>query len=112
LRAIWHYHANSLGWGDIGYNYLVDHGGNIFQGRYYSQEQADQEGGEVVAGHAYGNNYGTTGISVLGDFTYAKPTGLAKEAVANIAAFKAHKYDFNPAEGSNLVGHRDVGQTA
>lgn len=112
LRAIWYYHANSLGWGDIGYNYVVDHGGNIFQGRYYNQAEADQKKSEVVGGHTYGNNYGTTGISVLGNFVNSAPTNAAMQSVANIAAYKMHKYDINPAAGSNLVGHRDLVQTA
>lgn len=111
LRAIWHYHANTLEWGDIGYNYLVDHGGNIFQGRYYDQGQAETQKGEVVGGHAYGNNYGTTGISLIGDFTNVSPTGAAMQAAGDIAAYKMHKFDLNPAAGTNLIGHRDVSQT-
>jgi hypothetical protein len=61
VRAIWQYHANTLGWGDIGYNYLVDQSGNIFQGRFDGNyaEANNVDVGEAI----YGNNYGTGGIS-------------------------------------------------
>ena len=44
VRAIYYYHAVTKGWGDVGYNYLVDWKGNIYEGRY--------GGPEVVGGHA------------------------------------------------------------
>src|SRR5205823_5823581 len=50
IRSIYYYHAVSLKWGDIGYQYLVDKFGNIWTGR--------QGGDHVVGGHAYGWNNG------------------------------------------------------
>lgn len=112
VRAIWHYHARSLGWGDIGYNYLVDRNGNIFQGRYYDHQYASENNVDVVAGHVYGHNYGSSGIAVLGDFTNENPTLGIIHSVGDIAAFKGGAYGLNPGSGANLVGHRDLGQTA
>lgn len=116
IRAIWHYHAVTLGWGDIGYNYIVDSAGNIFQGRYYDHNYAETNNVEVVAGHAYGHNRGTTGIAALGDFSTNDATPIQKEAMSNIIGFKLAPFDVWPsgsgAFGTSVVGHRDVYPTA
>lgn len=66
LRSIHYYHAISRGWGDIGYNYLVDYLGNVFEGR---------KGGEnVVGGHAYQYAYGSAGICSMGNFSLQTST--------------------------------------
>lgn len=66
VRAIYDWHSKGRGWGDVGYNYLIDPQGNIYEGR---------NGGEgVMGGHAYddakkvGWNRGTIGISILGTY--------------------------------------------
>lgn len=116
IRAIWEFHANGRGWGDIGYNYIVDHGGNIFQGRYSNWADEQSQNGEVVGGHAYGNNYGTVGIAVLGNFTNSNPDNRSMQSVGKIAAWKLHRFNVNPAgngpRGPNIVGHRDVTSTS
>ena len=53
IRAIYYYHAVEQGWGDIGYNYLVDHNGRIYQGRYGGQN--------VIGGHSYQFAIGSSG---------------------------------------------------
>lgn len=66
IRAIFNWHAQVLNWGDIGYNYLIDPLGNIYQGRY------GDDG--VVGGHAIddiknvGYNRGSIGIVILGAY--------------------------------------------
>jgi hypothetical protein len=117
VRAIWQYHTHTNGWGDIGYNYLVDPWGNMVQGRYYDYSEAERLHGDVIGGHAYGNNRGTTGISVLGDYTSQSPTNDVLYSVARLASYKSALYGFNPADnnpsfGQQLVGHRDVYQTS
>ncbi len=116
MRAIWHLHKNINGWGDIGYNYVVDPWGNMLQGRYYDYNEAARQKGEVVGAHAYQNNRGTVGISVMGDFTNREPPNEVFYSVARLAAYKSAAYDFNPAYdswfGPQLIGHRDVNQTA
>ncbi len=63
IRSIYYYHTVTQKWGDIGYNFLVDRNGNVYEGRF---------GGEnVVAGHAYRYNYGSVGIALLGAFANA-----------------------------------------
>ena len=57
---IYFYHAITRGWGDIGYNFLVDWQGNVYEGRF--------GGANVVGGHALQYNYGTTGHRAAGRF--------------------------------------------
>jgi hypothetical protein len=116
MRAIWQFHTYTNGWGDIGYNYVVDSSGNIFQGRYYDPNVAHNLKKDVIGAHALSNNRGTTGVATIGDFSNARPTDKMIDSVANIIAFKSAKYYFNPSgigpNGPNVVGHRNVGQTS
>lgn len=116
IRAIWQYHAVNLGWGDIGYNYLVDSAGNIFQGRYFDHNYAASHNVDVVAGHAYDNNRGTTGIAAIGNFQGSSPTAVQLNAISDIIGYKLAPYDVNPSGnggfGTAVVGHRDVLSTA
>ncbi|MES2971817.1 MAG: peptidoglycan recognition family protein [Patescibacteria group bacterium] len=116
MRSIWQFHTYTNGWGDIGYNYVVDSRGNMFQGRFYDYAEAARLKGEVVGAHAYEHNRGTSGIAVIGNFTSSDPSNDVFYSVARLAAFKAAPYDFNPAGsswfGQHLIGHRDVNSTS
>ena len=111
IRSIFYYHTVTQGWGDIGYNYLVDYKGNVYEGRV---------GGEnVVGGHAYQYNYGSSGIAVMGDFAFQDITTATKSALVGIVAYAARK--LNPYGVSDfkqvpdlptICGHRDVIQTS
>jgi len=62
VRAIYAYHTGTLGWGDIGYNALVDKSGNIYEGRHGRGEDPDTReilSADVVAGHTLSHNYGS-----------------------------------------------------
>ena len=81
MRAIYRFHADVRGWGDIGYHCVVAPDGRVFAGR------ADGGRPGVVAGHALGHNTGTEGIAVLGNFEEALPTPEAwRSLVALLAA--------------------------
>ncbi|HIP71983.1 MAG TPA: hypothetical protein EYH05_11390, partial [Anaerolineae bacterium] len=62
VRAIWSYHTYTREWGDIGYNYLVDINGVIYEG--YLNE--DYENLDVKGIHASGANTGSMGVSLIG----------------------------------------------
>jgi hypothetical protein len=62
LRGIYSFHVGSQGWCDIGYNFLVDRFGGIWEGRTNSLQ------GPVVGGHAKGFNTGSVGVSLMGNF--------------------------------------------
>ncbi len=127
IRGIQAYHQGPNGWDDIGYNFLVDRFGGIWEGRSGSLQQA------TVGAHAQGFNTGSVGISVLGDYTKASPTSVAVESVSKVAAWRLWENDTPTApdgtvnfksggspkyaEGvtvnlPRIVGHRDVGLTS
>lgn len=130
IRAIYYYHAVTEGWGDIGYNFLVDAAGTIYKGRSTSQfllDNGDTSGENslaqgVTAGHAYGYNSGTVGVALLGTFTTVDATPAAKDGLAAFLAWKAgaHGLDAlgsslytNPVNGTqigfpNVPGHQQV----
>ncbi len=112
LRAIHYYHAVTRKWGDIGYNYLIDSEGNIYEGR---------KGGEgVVAGHARDYNYGSIGIALMGDFTEKQMPPPMEEALIEMLTWIADRYSIAPQgrgpawglELLNVLGHRDVSSTS
>jgi hypothetical protein len=118
VRGIYYFHAVILGWGDIGYNYLLDPQGVIYEGRY---------GGDgVVGGHAYNDqdrtdyNQGTVGIAFLGNYESDVLSDLARGSVARLIAEKSRLFSIDPSGSStfqkrqdlpNISGHRDVDAT-
>ncbi len=111
VRAIYRYHAITQGWGDIGYNFLIDWRGVIYEGRY--------GGPGVAGGHAYQYNYGSIGICLLGDFQSKMPTAEQQAALVKLIAWHAATQDINPLAEiffidrtiQSISAHRDVIQT-
>lgn len=132
VRSIYYYHAVTQGWGDIGYNFLIDEAGNVYEGRY-SREYAVGESptGEdlsnrgVTAGHAVNFNAGTVGVALLGTLTSRDATAPARDALERMLAWKAERHGLdpqatslytNPVNGTqatipNISAHRDVTAT-
>ncbi|MER5182772.1 peptidoglycan recognition protein [Streptomyces sp. NPDC002896] len=91
VRGIYAYHVQVNGWKDIGYNFLVDKCGTIFEGR---------KGGvglPVLGAHTYGWNRESTGVAVLGEYTSTSASNAALTAVARVAAWKLGQYGADPA---------------
>ncbi|WP_324650808.1 peptidoglycan recognition protein [Georgenia sp. H159] len=86
VRGIYHYHSTTRGWGDIGYNFLVDKYGQVFEGRNGSL--AAPYGWMSEGGHAAGFNSGTLGIAVLGDYTRLHAPQLVLTRMAEVIAWK------------------------
>ena len=109
VRSIWNFHVFSNGWSDVGYNYLIDPNGVIYEGR--------SGGDNVVGAHFSGVNGGTMGVSMLGTFTDVKPTPKALTSLRKLLAWKADQRNIDPTirtlhSASNTVintvsGHRD-----
>lgn len=133
VRAIYYYHAVTRGWGDIGYQYLIDEAGRVYEGRHsrdYWRNQtptADDAGGLVVTGgHAKFHNAGSMGISLMGTFTSQAPTAPARASLVRLLAWASatHGIDplgnetyLNPVTGltrstPNITGHRDYQATS
>lgn len=124
IRAIYYYHAVSLGWGDIGYNFLVDPDGKIYRGRL--------GGDDVIGGHTYNSetqtnfNEGSMGVAVLGCYENSgacSPThgysSTIKNALGLLIGTKAAERNIDPKGSSNfhgeytknIIGHTDVDST-
>ncbi|KOV98811.1 peptidoglycan recognition protein [Streptomyces sp. NRRL B-3648] len=90
IRSIYRYHVKSMGWRDIGYNFLVDKCGTIYEGRAGGVAKA------VLGAHTLGFNTNSTGIAVIGTYGSVKPSGSAVTAVARLTAWKLGLYGANP----------------
>ncbi len=125
VRGIELYHVKGNGWNDIGYNFLVDKYGQIFEGRYGGMTKP------VVGAHALGFNTGSVGISVIGDYGSTSITPAARAALVSLIAWRldlAHvdplskvvrvsagnsRYPAGRAVTLNAIsGHRDVYPTS
>lgn len=119
IQGVYRYHAVTLGWGDIGYNLIVDKYGGVWEGRAGGLTKG------VKGAHAYGANSDTFGISVLGSYMTSAPPAAAQTAVAKAVAWKLYTHGIKTTKstiyvpGSDLKGrnvqlvsgHRDVGAT-
>ncbi|WP_234433380.1 peptidoglycan recognition protein, partial [Streptomyces sp. NRRL WC-3549] len=97
VRALHVYHVKTNGWRDLGYNFLVDKCGTVFEGR---QGGIDQP---VMGAHTYGFNNESTSVAIIGDYTNAGASNAALEATARVAAYKLGQYGGDPAGSTTLV---------
>ncbi|MBU0705895.1 N-acetylmuramoyl-L-alanine amidase [Patescibacteria group bacterium] len=112
MRAIYYYHTISRGWGDIGYNYVIDPLGNIYEGRF--------GGDKVIGAHALCYNHGTLGIAVIGDYQNNEVPEPALQALIWLIGKKGKEYGIDPQGAStfrgkslfNVIGHKDVRATS
>jgi N-acetylmuramoyl-L-alanine amidase-like protein len=124
VRGIEVYHVKGNGWNDIGYNFLVDRFGQVFEGRYGGVDK------NVIGAHAEGFNTGSTGVALLGTYGAALPPAAARTALANLLSWRLDVAHVDPlsmltwASGGNarfplgvpvslraVAGHRDTGFT-
>ncbi len=114
LRGIYAYHTQSRGWRDIGYNYLIDRFGRIWEGRY---------GGitlPVVGAHTLNYNENSFAASAIGNYDIARPSAAMVDAYARLYAWKLSLHGVRPTSRQNVAGttfnaisgHRDAAQTA
>ena len=94
VRGIQTYHVKSNGWNDLGYNFVVDKYGQVFEGRYGGIER------NVVGAHAEGFNTGSVGIALLGTYGDAQPSRKALDALASLLAWRLDVAHVDPLGGS------------
>ena len=97
VRAIQLYHVKGNGWNDIGYNFLVDRFGQVFEGRYGGIER------NVVGAHAEGFNTGSVGVALLGEYSSLAVAQKARDALARAARVAARRRARRP--GADALVH-------
>ncbi|MDI6100031.1 N-acetylmuramoyl-L-alanine amidase [Actinoplanes sp. NEAU-A12] len=114
IRAIQSYDVKIDGFSDLGYNFLVDKCGRLYEGRTGGVENA------VVPAATKGYNTGSVAIAVIGNYETAQSTAAIETIVAQVAAARLGKYGYNPTSSGDLngktfvrlSGHRDATATA
>lgn len=115
LRGIYAYHTQSRGWSDIGYNFLVDRFGRIWEGRFGGVDRP------VVGAHTLNYNDDAFAMSAIGNFDTTSPGDAMLQAYGRLFAWKLSLHGI-PASSTRqwvhdrwlpaINGHRDVGKTA
>ena len=124
VRGIEIYHVKGNGWNDIGYNFLVDRFGQVYEGRFGGIDR------NVIGAHAQGFNTGSVGVSVIGEYSSLAISGKARDALERLLAWRLDIAHLDPAtaltyiSGGNprfpagvpvflrtVSGHRDTGLT-
>ncbi|MBA3431810.1 MAG: N-acetylmuramoyl-L-alanine amidase, partial [Actinobacteria bacterium] len=120
------------GWCDIGYNFVVAPDGRLFEGRWartykpWETHTGEKDGAIATGAHVAGFNSGSVGVSVMGDFTRARPARRARRTLVRALAWEADRHNLaprgrhlyrNPETGLTarlpfIAGHRDAGFTA
>ena len=125
VRGIERYHVLANGCNDIGYNFLVDKYGHVFEGRGGGIARS------VVGAHAEGFNTGSTGVAVIGNYESQAISPAARAALVRLLAWRLDVAHVNPlgkltwTSGGNprypagtkvhlraVSGHRDTGPTS
>ncbi|MFF9807276.1 N-acetylmuramoyl-L-alanine amidase [Streptomyces coeruleorubidus] len=104
VRGVFLYHVRSNGWNDIGYHFLVDKCGTVFEGRAGGIDKP------VLGAHTYGFNSATSSISVLGDYNRTTANTAVRASVAKVAAWKLGLYGIDPTGTVVLTAGADNGK--
>ena len=129
MRAMYAYHVKANGWDDIGYNFVIDAAGHVFEGRWARPYAAGESptgesaiGEGVVGAHAEGQNSGSVGVALMGTFTgRSTPTPAALDALQRLLAWKADRHGIDAAGTTawaggavlpTIAGHNQVGSTS
>ena len=121
LRWIYYYHAIKRWWGDIWYNFIIDHFGNIYEWRIGWQD--------VVWANTKRNNVPSIWIVLIWNFQVEKPTKAQVDSLIKLATAVAKKYNIHPykkqtyhissykypymkdIQNYSIIGHKDAGHT-
>jgi hypothetical protein len=97
IRSIYAYHVQSNGWCDVGYNFLVDRFGRIWEGRYGGIDKA------VIGAHTGGFNTNSFGTSLIGTFSSTTPPAAMLTALERLYAWKLGMYFRDPTGRTTMV---------
>ena len=108
IQAIYRYHAVTRGWGDIGYNYIIDQQGRIYEGRYGGN---GSRGAHVYVDRTDDNfNYGSIGITILGNYANVQPSAAVYASLERLVGWLSAVNGLNPqGQSSSYVWNRQKG---
>ena len=127
VRAVYAYHTNGRGWCDVGYNFLVDRYGTIYEGRSGGVDLP------VIGAAQMGFNTGAFSVSVMGNFETAAVPKAVQRSLVRLIAWRLDVAHVNPLARATMTsaggdttrfqmgetvrlrtisGHRDTGFTA
>ena len=99
IRGIYYFHTHSRGWSDIGYNFLIDKFGRIWEGRYGGVDRA------VVGAHAYGVNDYAFGVAAIGNYNEVQPSQALLKSEGALFAWKLSLSGISAsAKSANIAG--------
>lgn len=103
VRSIWNFHVNTNNWSDVGYNWLIDPEGTLYEGR----------GQGILGAHFCAMNSGTMGVCMIGDYTNITPPDTAVTTLTKMLAWNSCEENLDPLGTSTISsydiisGHRD-----
>ena len=113
VRCIWNFHAFTNGWSDLGYHYLIDPNGVIYEGK--------AGGDNSVGTHFSCANTGTIGIAMLGNYMDSQPSEKMIESLQTLLAMKCKQLSLDPNGKSfhastrlnlpTISGHREANES-
>jgi hypothetical protein len=125
VRGIERYHVLANGWDDIGYNFLIDKYGQIFEGRWGGVDR------NVVGAHAQGFNQGSVGVALMGTYDSTSITPVARASLIRLLSWRLDVAHVDPLSTFSwrstgnpkypagrmvtlrtISGHRDTGYTS
>lgn len=122
MQKTYKFHAFTRWWWDIGYNFLIDPFGNIYEGRAGWPD--------IIGTHTAWNNSPSLGIALMGNFEIQKPTAAQLKSLVKILVSLTQKYNIDPMSKTTyhrksvnapyletlvnytIAGHKDAGYTA
>jgi hypothetical protein len=97
VRSIYEYHVKTNGWGDIGYQFLIDRFGRVFEGRGGGIREA------VIGSHSEGFNTRSTGVALIGSFQSQPAPAAAMTSLRNLLAWKLDVHHVDPRSSTTVV---------
>ncbi|MEU7403017.1 MULTISPECIES: peptidoglycan recognition protein family protein [unclassified Streptomyces] len=107
LRGVYQGQTGARDWDDIGYNFVVDRCGTVYEGRAGGIDRP------VTGAHTQGFNHRTTGIAALGTYTAGVPVpDELTDAIAAVAAWKLGESGTDPHGKAVLVSSNGLSRFA
>lgn len=97
LRSIYRYHVKTNGWADLGYNFLVDRCGTVYEGRAGGVDRP------VKGAHTLGFNNSSAAVAAMGTFTTATPPTPMLDAMSRVIAWKLGRHGADPLGKAQLT---------